>query len=807
MRALEAVRLHADAAAVVLCETVPSSETAFVVAVTPEGFVPTSTPFPLNGYTEPLLESDPSRISLLLPVTLRLALSAPASRAWTQPLPGTQLKVILAWSHAPNPDVVQALASFIDAELCLPAVDFALRQQLRLENTRLQTVLGLLEQAVVTIDNLRQEATVNRAGMHLLGLASGTVPARLISEALHRFQAAALNQEQVAEVASKLVREPSATVTGVVWHFADTPTYIRVTTAALDSSGVSGRIWVFDDISFQMDALEAAEQARRQYRLLAEHADDIVFRESPDRTFEWVSDSVTASLGWSTQEMMGRSPFELVHPDDRDRVLAIASASVDKRAAKERHVYLARYLRKDGVYRWLEVSIRTIFDASGVVEARVGSCRDVHERVEAQQALTLTQARLRASLDGMLDPQVLVAPVRDDSDAIVDFVYLEANRATTQYLSMSAESLIGKSMLETMPGIKDSGLLALYVKAMESDDPLVLDDAHYDNEVLGLVRRHDIRGTRVGDELTLTWRDTTERHETQAKIAESEQHFRLLAENSADVVALAREGRIDWISPSVTRTLGWKPEQWLGRSYLELVHPEDRELAKEAMSSVLASGAIVLRLRVLALSGQFHWAEVHCVVYVGAQGTQEGVVASFRTIDAEVAAEAAIARLARFDALTGLANRNEALTRFAERQSQARRPGGGSAVLFCDVDRFKAINDTYGHAAGDEALRVLAGRIRACVRSNDICARMGGDELLVIVDGIHALEDARQIAEKIRQAAERPIPVGQTEVHTSLSIGVALVQSGEEFDQVTARADTAMYEAKKNGRNKVVLVQ
>lgn len=128
-------------------------------------------------------------------------------------------------------------------------------------------------------------------------------------------------------------------------------------------------------------------------------------------------------------------------------------------------------------------------------------------------------------------------------------------------------------------------------------------------------------------------------------------------------------------------------------------------------------------------------------------------------------------------------------------------------MLFCDVDRFKSINDTYGHAAGDEALRALANRIRACVGSNDVCARMGGDELLVILGGIHALEDARQIEEKIRQAAERPIPVGHAEVNTSLSIGVALVEQGEEFDQVIARADTAMYEAKKNGRNMLVLVE
>lgn len=806
MRALQTVRLHVNAAAVVLCETAPNNENMFVVAVAPDALVPQGTLFPSYADLSPLLESDPVRLPALLPVALRLALPLPASHAWAQSLAGTRLKVVLAWLQAPDPGVIHTLASFIDTELRLPAVEFALHQQLGFENARLQTVLGALEQAVVTIDSLRQEATVNRAARRLLGLSSSTVSAKSIADALHRLQDSVLNREKVLEVANHLARQPGATVTNVVWHFAHAPTHIRVTTAALDNAGVTGRVWVFDDISAQMQALHIAQQAHARYRLLAENADDIVFREASDRTFEWVSDSVKATLGWAAQEMIGCSPEKFVHPDDRALIFTPPTRVTDKKPAKNRRVYRARYLCKDGTYRWLEVSIRRVLDAYGAVSAWVGSCRDVQEQVKTQQALALSQGRLRASLDGMLDPQVLLAPVRDLGGAIVDFIYLEVNQVTTRYLSMNADALIGRSMLETMPGLKDSGLFALYVQAMESNAPLVVDDFLYDNEVLGLVRRYDIRGTRVGDELTLTWRDTTERFETQARIAESEQHFRLLAENSADVVALAREGRIDWVSPSVERTLGWQPVQWVGHYYLDFVHPEDHALAIETMSAIETSGARVLRLRLRAQSGQFHWAEVHVDVYVGANCHREGAVASFRTIDAEVAAEAAVVRLARFDTLTGLANRTEALNCFAERQSRQRCAGDGSAVLFCDVDRFKSINDTYGHAAGDEVLRELANRIRSCVRSDDICARMGGDELLVILDGIHALEQARDIAEKIRLVAELPIPVGEDVATTSLSIGVALSRPGEKFDQVTARADAAMYEAKKNGRNQVVLV-
>ena len=90
-------------------------------------------------------------------------------------------------------------------------------------------------------------------------------------------------------MARSLARQPGATVTGVVWRFAEAPTHMRVTTLALDNAGASGRVWVFDDVSAQMLALNAAEEAQARYRLLAENADDIVFRDSPERTLEWVA--------------------------------------------------------------------------------------------------------------------------------------------------------------------------------------------------------------------------------------------------------------------------------------------------------------------------------------------------------------------------------------------------------------------------------------------------------------------------------------------------------------------------------------
>ncbi len=164
-----------------------------------------------------------------------------------------------------------------------------------------------------------------------------------------------------------------------------------------------------------------------------------------------------------------------------------------------------------------------------------------------------------------------------------------------------------------------------------------------------------------------------------------------------------------------------------------------------------------------------------------------------------VEAHQQLERYARFDPLTGLVNRAEALARLENALTGSRSPGTDFGVLFCDVDRFKTINDTYGHAVGDTVLRTVAERICQCVRHGDTVGRTGGDEMLVLLPGLHNLEEAARIAEKIRARAAEPIYHDGRAFDVSLSIGATLAIPGESVVDTTARADSAMYEAKRRG--------
>ncbi len=547
------------------------------------------------------------------------------------------------------------------------------------------------------------------------------------------------------------------------------------------------------------EALRASEQ---RYRLLAENGSDVIITGPPYGRIDWVSDSVERTLGWRPSELIGEHGVDLIHPEDRP---SVESALLRVAAGKPQRME-ARWRRSDGEYLWMSGLIGPEWDPSGRVLGRIANWRDIAAEHSAREDLAAERELLAVNMQALLDPLVLFKAVRDEDGAITDFEYIDLNDAACVYVGDTREQLIGQHVGKLRPAVRASGLFELYVKAMVSGEKLAVDDFPV-ADVHGAMRFLDIRGRRVpGDRLSVTWRNVTERRESAVAIAASEEHYRLLAENTADVVFRLRDGIISWISPSVTDALGDDVDAWIGRDVTVIMHPDDLSVYMEGLVRVRQGETVVSRVRVLDNHGVFHWIEAHAKQYHNPEGVVDGAICSMRLVDAEVAAEQVLDRLARFDDLTGLLNRGEALRRLAYATSTLRTPGEHTAVLFCDVDHFKQVNDTLGHAAGDEVLRTLAQRTRDCVRTSDIVARMGGDEIMVVLQGLADPDSALLVAEKLRASAAEPISTPDGVVHCSMSIGVTTVADGEGPDALIARADAAMYEAKSTGRNRVIRV-
>lgn len=289
--------------------------------------------------------------------------------------------------------------------------------------------------------------------------------------------------------------------------------------------------------------------------------------------------------------------------------------------------------------------------------------------------------------------------------------------------------------------------------------------------------------------------------------AEAEMRYHILADNAVDVVFHLHGRTVTWVSPSVEAAFGEPAPQWIGTDLSRRIHPDDLDALTAVVDGIGPDRPVLARFRMRTADGGYHWVDGHAKPYLDADCNTDGLIAALRIVDDQVEVEQRLDRLARFDTLTGLPNRAEAIGRLESALEHPRVPGIHLGVLFCDVDRFKEINDTWGHTVGDIVLSTLAARIRENIRQGDTVGRIGGDELVVLLPGIHSLDEAADIAEKIRRRAAEPIQHAGGTIEATMSIGATISVPGESAIAVTTRADMAMYQAKSRDRNTVTPIE
>ena len=279
----------------------------------------------------------------------------------------------------------------------------------------------------------------------------------------------------------------------------------------------------------------------------------------------------------------------------------------------------------------------------------------------------------------------------------------------------------------------------------------------------------------------------------------SEARFGWLVMNSSDLImAVDASRKIDYASPSVKHLLGAGDGKLLGARLTDFAHPEDIAAVESLLDRAMRSPGerIIAEWRLRQSDGT--WLPVETVATSGVlDGANPGVVLNTRDLQERKALEQKLTFQAFHDPLTRLANRSL----FRERVEHAleRRQAGDTAVLFIDLDNFKTINDSLGHAAGDHVLVETAHRLRSTLRAEDTAARLGGDEFAVLLEDADVTGSAR-IAERIRSALGVPFWVMGQEVYISASIGIATREPGDTATELLRNADVAMYTAKTKGK-------
>ena len=554
-----------------------------------------------------------------------------------------------------------------------------------------------------------------------------------------------------------------------------------------------------------MEAGRALGQGPKWPSLLVECTSDLLFEADGVGVITWLSGDAEAVIGLPGDEVLGR-PLMYVLPDG-------AAASVESLVAgvSDSHDGRSRFrlVSSTGEERLAGLLLRIARDEAGTVVGYAGSWCHLHDAPVVEGDPSGGSAVDRGSMFmNVPDPATMLGPVHDASGHVVDFRILDANLAACAFLGANHEELTSCLLL----GSGEPGPLATYfedfVTAMATGQPLALDGISMVGNGAGDADLYfDLRAAKVGDGITCTWREVTDRVQALTRLAASEQHYRLLAENAHDIVVLVRNGLIDWISPSVEALTGIPAERWIGQVAGSTVLAADAGTAERTLTSSGHDLPATSRVRITLPSGEVHWVEVSTRQYMDQHGKADGLISSIRVVDDVVRAEEALNHAASHDALTGLLNRSEALSRLNSITSHAPRTGQGTAVLFCDLDGLKAINDVHGHGFGDEVLMAVSSRIGECLRRDDYAARLGGDEIIVVLSGVHDLAEATKVAEKIRVGVARPLDGNPgASVHPTVSIGVTLCTPGEPVESLLARADEAMYRAKRGGRNSVTAI-
>jgi PAS domain S-box-containing protein len=585
------------------------------------------------------LVTDHAQFGQFVPTGFRLALPADIRGVVVASVVGTPTRVVLVWCLAdPPPDAVARLESgaFEGFTMLAPLLDAQVQAQSAA--ARLRAVVGSLEQAVVVIDGAGQTGEVNAAAAALLGLDEGTVPADRLTASMRELRRRSTRPAEIEARAERLLNDPTMVVRDWIWTLDGSPSHLRVNSAPISDIGVSGRVWVFDDISAQMDLLTAEQRARaavamseERYRLLAENVSDVVVVGDTGGLLTWVSPSVTAAMGWQPSELEGLRFRTLVHPED----IPLVDAAAPELDRSEAGGFEVRLRSSDGSYRWMNVRAKPILDESGTMVGRVAGWWDAQDQHLARTALARSEARYRMLVENASDI------VFHTIDGVVDWV----SPSLTSILGWEQSELVGRTTAHLWhPG--------------DLQAAIVLRDRVYSGEEgRGVFRFRTKGGAFLWMEVALRpyaeegggrgavglMHDVSARVLAEEEAEQSELRYRLLAENASDVVfQVSPDLTLAWVSPSVREMTGRAPEELVGRPSTALVFEQDLPQMVEAMTRGSESGRIAFRTRYQTADGHLRWAETTVRSVYGPSGAEVSRVGSMRDVHEQAMAEHAL---------------------------------------------------------------------------------------------------------------------------------------------------------------------
>jgi diguanylate cyclase (GGDEF)-like protein/PAS domain S-box-containing protein len=599
--------------------------------------------------------------------------------------------------------------------------------------------------------------------------------------------------------------EPDTTIVAVTAH-SDTSYLLNAIEIGIDHYvlkpvnyselfGVIER--VIEKIMLKRVVAEQLERIRRREQQLSE-AQKITHLGS----WEWVAASGEVTGSDELYRILGLEPeggtrraeelLERVHPGDREALQKAVQQAFGKLARVTSHYF--RVLRPDGSLRIVRGQLEVSYGGQGEPLSMIGTCHDVTEQKGAEAALRASEQRFFKIFQATPDLLSITS--------LSDGIYLEVNEAFLHALGYHRSEVVGREAAQVpvweaeqdrvgiIKGLKEQGQVRDRETRFRTKNGGRLD---------GLVSAELIEMN--GKQLVLTlFKDITDRK----RLEEERARLAAIVECSDDaIIATDPRGRVVTWNDGAHRMLGYTAEEMKGRGLCQLAPAERRDDMHRLQHGVLVDG-MMIHFDTIYLRNDSTEINVSLTISPirSSDGTIVGTACIARDVTERTLMEETIKHQAQHDALTDLPNRKLFMDFLNLELAQARRNRKNLAVLFLDLDRFKQINDTLGHKAGDLLLQAVAQRLKRCVRESDTVARIGGDEFNVLMPDLSQTDDVGTVVRKIMGVFRTPFLLDNIEVPATTSVGISMFPAdGQTSEELVQKADSAMYVAKQANGN------
>ncbi len=540
---------------------------------------------------------------------------------------------------------------------------------------------------------------------------------------------------------------------------------------------------------------------QRRMRVILDNSNDaFIAIDSAGKVTDWNA-AAEKTFGWPAQSAVGQQLSQLIippsqrkaHQDGFETFLKTGDGAVINRRIE------VRALHENGHEVSIELAVAALHDGVGYIAHAFA--RDISERQAAEQKLAQSELRLRKITENV---PALISQFDRDGRLIF------ANQHCAKVYGIEQDALIGKTVAEVRGEDGQRQLEPFIRRALGGEHVAFESTARLGGELHCFQQSYvpDFTSDGKCNGFYSVSFDVTERKKSEQRVRDSERRFRDITDNLPVLISyIDSESKLTFVNATFQDWMGIDPSNVIGKQVVEAIGASLFEERRAYMERALIGERVSFEVESEAL-GIRRSLQNEYIPDINQEGQVIGLYALSTDVTKLKAIEKQLNALARNDFLTGLANRYEFNQRLPDALARAERSGHSVALLFLDVDHFKAINDELGHATGDEVLKEFGARLLRCVRGTDTVARLAGDEFVIVLEDLHSEAEARLVAQKIVAKINLPFMVADVPLRVTTSIGIAFHIRGPVTPaDLLACADKALYEAKFAGRNQYRIAQ